>query len=371
MVFDISRVLFRSLRGLKPTGIDVVTLRYVNFYSEKASFFVYRKGFFYFFSDRYSREIARTITQKPKNFIFEIIKFFILSIPTNLRKKNYTHIVNLGHIGLEHKIYFKKSKKYAKKIVTLLHDLIPIRNPNYCTIKQTLAHKKRILNSIKLSDKIITISKYVKNDLLKYIEENKLEFNNHIDVLYPGSTFEGKDINNAKYSQSSSNYHLMIGTIEGRKKYDFILKFLEKEAQSNININEVIIVGQKGWSDEEFNKLFKKDLIKKHVQLLHDCDDEELIGLYKNCKAVVFPSEAEGFGLPLIDAMFFKKPILANQLDVFKEIAGDYPYYFNNKSHKSFKKSLQLSETFNYENHSKAELPTWSNHFRDFERAIK
>lgn len=370
MAFDISRLFFRSLRGLKPTGIDVVTIRYINNYSKNASFLIQRRGFFFFFSEIFSEEIAILLSERPKNIIFKMIKFAALSIATNLKKKRFNYIINLGHTGLENEEYFKKSKKYAEKILVLLHDLIPIRNPEFCTAKQSLVHKKRIINSINFSDKIMTISKYVRNDILDFIKENNLKFNDKIRVLYLGSSFEGKSSEHFKQSHKFSNYHLMIGTVEGRKKYDFILKFLLKGMNKNTPFKKLVIVGQKGWKDEKFLNLLKNNDLDKRLALLDNCEDDELIELYKNSRGIIFASDAEGFGLPIIDAVFFKKPILANNLGVFREIAGNYPYYFDNKSYESFKKSLQLSETFEYDYREKVSLPMWGEHFKIFEKII-
>lgn len=370
MAFDISRLFFRALRGLKPTGIDVVTIRYINHYSKNASFLIQRRGYFFFFSKKFSEEIAKTISERPKNILFKIIKFAFLSIPTNFRSKKFTYIINLGHTGLENEEYFKKSKKYAKKIFVLLHDLIPIRNPEFCTTSQSLTHKKRLINTINFSDTIATISKYVRNDILDFIQANNLKFNDKIHVLYPGPSFEGKNFHHCDQNHKFTGYHLMIGTIEGRKRYDFVLEFLLREIHNDSPIKKLIIVGQKGWKDEKFLNLLKTNDLGQSLFLLDNCEDDELVDLYKNCHGVIFASDAEGFGLPLIDAVFFKKPVIANKLSVFREIAGNYPYYYDNNSYDSFKNSLKLSKMFNYNDREKVFLPSWDQHFKIFEKII-
>ena len=371
MVFDISRIFFRSIKGLRPTGIDVVTIRYVNRYQNKASFFIQRKGYFFFFPQKLSNEVAQIfVTKKSKIFYLRIIKLLILSIFNNIGKKKFKYIINLGHTGLENEKYINKVKSYSVKFVVLIHDLIPIRNPEFCTEDQGLSHKKRIKNAITYADKIFCVSNYVKNDVKKYADELNIALLSDIEVLHLGSSFEGKQIINSDHKISFSNFYLMVGTIEGRKRYDFVLEFWLNQIRQNKAVKNIVIVGQKGWKDSYVNELIKNEEIKDYLFILDDCDDNLLMNLYNDCIGVIFASEAEGFGLPLIDSIFFKKPIIANKLNVFSELAFNYPYYFNVKSQDSFHQSIVSSASFDYASRDKIQIPTWRNHFMYFETII-
>ena len=96
----------------------------------------------------------------------------------------------------------------------------------------------------------------------------------------------------------------------------------------NIDVS-LVIVGTKGWMVEELaERLNNHAELGKRLLWLNGISDEYLESIYKASACLVSASEGEGFGLPLIEAAKQGIPILARDLPVFREVAGDHAFYF-------------------------------------------
>jgi glycosyltransferase involved in cell wall biosynthesis len=100
--------------------------------------------------------------------------------------------------------------------------------------------------------------------------------------------------------------------------------------RSGINAPRLLIIGQRGWEAEPvFNVLDHSEELRGHVIELNHCSDEDLAKHLASAQALVFPSLAEGYGLPLVEALGMGVPVIASDLPVFREIAGAIPTYLN------------------------------------------
>jgi glycosyltransferase involved in cell wall biosynthesis len=125
---------------------------------------------------------------------------------------------------------------------------------------------------------------------------------------------------------------IMVGTIEPRKGHMQSLAALELLWAKGVEVN-LVIVGKLGWKMNPWAEdLLKNPLMNKRVFWARGISDEYLEMLYKNCHCLLAASEGEGFGLPLIEAAQYGIPILARDLEVFREVAGDYAVYFDGLS---------------------------------------
>ena len=121
----------------------------------------------------------------------------------------------------------------------------------------------------------------------------------------------------------------MIGTIEPRKGYKQTLAAFEKLWAKGVDVN-LVIIGKHGWLMDEFaNDLPKHPEFGKHFFWLNRISDEYLEALYAAGTCLLLASQGEGFGLPLIEAARRHLPIIARDIPVFREVAGDHAYYFH------------------------------------------
>ncbi len=90
------------------------------------------------------------------------------------------------------------------------------------------------------------------------------------------------------------------------------------------------MIGQRGWEAEHAHALLdRSELLRRHVRELNDCGDAEMARYIAGAKALLMPSFAEGFGLPVVEALQLGTPVIASDLPVFREIAGDIPLYLD------------------------------------------
>ena len=126
----------------------------------------------------------------------------------------------------------------------------------------------------------------------------------------------------------STNF-LMVGTLEPRKGHALALAAFEQLWLAKHPVN-LVLVGKKGWLvDDLVKRLQQHPQQGKKLFWLQGVSDEFLEEIYATSSCLLLPSEGEGFGLPLIEAAQHSLPVIARDLPVFKEVAGDHAYYFS------------------------------------------
>jgi glycosyltransferase involved in cell wall biosynthesis len=147
----------------------------------------------------------------------------------------------------------------------------------------------------------------------------------HASLPTTGLTSDASAILNSVKSRPS---FLMVGSMEPRKGYRQAVAAMNKLWQSGLNAN-LVIAGKPGWLMEDFEKELRiHPETGKRLLWLEEVSDEMLEQIYRCAAALLVTSEGEGFGLPLIEAAQFGLPIIARDLPVFCEVAGEYAYYF-------------------------------------------
>lgn len=219
------------------------------------------------------------------------------------------------------------------KIFIVVYDLLPFYHPEWFTPKAVKNFNRWQETIAVFADQLICISETVKADCRNWLQE--MGFSKHtprIDTIPLGAELkdslptEGVDEQSHRAMASLTNrkYILMVGTVEPRKGYDEALGAMEALWKGG-DETALVIVGKPGWKTL---KLQKK--ILAHPQLgrklfwLQNVSDEALIRFYENCKGVLMASYGEGFGLPVIEALQYNKPLLVRDIPIFQEILKNY-----------------------------------------------
>ena len=224
-------------------------------------------------------------------------------------------------------------KQNGVKIVTQLYDLIPITHPQFCHENTAMNFMVYTGANIKYADLIITSA----DATVKALNEltDRLGAERKKTVVVPlGSDFVHKDSNSeipdkkAAEIAENSKYILMVGTIEPRKNHSLVIDALENGlAEKGI---KVIFAGRIGWNVEKLEKRIKSHpLFNKRLFFFEKPNDATVDMLYKNAFAVAFPTFNEGFGLPVIEAFQRGTPVIASDIGVLHEVAGDMAEYFD------------------------------------------
>lgn len=233
----------------------------------------------------------------------------------------------------------------------VVYDLIPVNYPHSFN-KDVVEQFRDWLSSISYSSGAFCISSSVAIDLQNYLRRNNLlrkcfkveYFHLGADIKNSISTDGGVDENAKEMISIIENNisFLMVGTLEPRKGHLQTIKAFEELCKEN-NDCCLVIVGKIGWLSEDLEKyILSNSLIDKKIFWLRGISDEYLEEVYKVCKCLIAASEAEGFGLPLIEAAQHEIPIIARDIPVFREVALDYAYYFqDSKDPAAIKQALR------------------------------
>lgn len=241
-----------------------------------------------------------------------------------------------------------------KSIVRILtvHDIIYVKNSLFSlrSIYQIFGRfylRLLVPLVLKKTDHIIAVSHYTKKDIIDYYKMSS----DKIIVIYeagdPNFDIKNKRIDNRSYINKKFNIHLQkkyficLGAIDPRKN---TLKIIKSFLISNLNNDYLLIVtGVNSHLKHVINKNFG---YLKNVLLLEYLVKEDLISLFHDAIAFIYPSQDEGFGIPLLDAMLAKIPIISCANGSIPEIALNFPYYVKTDS----VNSISLGITYHMNN---------------------
>ncbi|MDN4018053.1 glycosyltransferase family 4 protein [Zwartia panacis] len=247
-------------------------------------------------------------------------------------------------LDLQHQVtryqlpYLNGLRSRGLAVYFVVYDLLPIQFPHFWPSGLGTVHADwlRILAKF---DGSICISKAVANELIEWRTENVQKLSRPYKI---GWFHLGADIDNSVPSVgvpenglavlaklSTRPTFLSVGTIEPRKAHQITLDAFEILWSQGVDVN-LVLVGKQGWLVDEFvSRLESHPEKERRLFWLKGVSDEYLAKIYESATCLITSSVGEGFGLPLIEAAQHSKPIIARDLPVFKEVAGDYATYFN------------------------------------------
>jgi glycosyltransferase involved in cell wall biosynthesis len=121
----------------------------------------------------------------------------------------------------------------------------------------------------------------------------------------------------------------VLGTIEPRKNHLLLLTLWRELAKRHgVNTPQLVVIGRRGWECEQVVDLLERcEAIHPHLVEINDASDEQVVNLLAGARALLMPSYAEGFGMPVQEALALGTPVISSPLPAIKEFAGDIPDY--------------------------------------------
>ena len=245
------------------------------------------------------------------------------------------NILNKSHTDLYHIPQNGIGFDFDTEIPTIvtIHDLIPYIMPETVGTSYLERFLRDMPNIISNSCGILTVSEYSKQDILKffsYYPEDKI----FVTPLAANSNFKPIDKNNCKlYVENTFGvkdpYILYIGGFSLRKNVLGLIKAFSK-VYKDFNKPYKLLLG--GSLKDEGEKLFtfvNENNLQNKVIFCGYLEDEFLPVLYSGCEAFVYPSLYEGFGLPPLEAMSCRAPVITSTLTSIKEVTGDNAILIN------------------------------------------
>lgn len=209
-------------------------------------------------------------------------------------------------------------KRTNKKIVFTIHDLNFLHVPKKDS-KRAL-YLKKIKEKIARADVITAISHFVKKEIEEYANPG----NKPVHVIYNGSNISENITPLPPAIVPASPFFFTIGTVDPKKNFHVLPCLLKN--------NDFVLVISGVLQNSEYCKMIEEEAkrigVAERVKITGPVSEQEKYWYLQHCSAFVFPSLAEGFGLPVIEAMHFGKPVILSSLTSLPEIGGPIASYF-------------------------------------------
>jgi glycosyltransferase involved in cell wall biosynthesis len=375
IIIDVTRLVRRSIKGQTLTGIDRVSMAYIQHYKQKAQALVRWCGRSWVLHHEQSKTLFTWLdspTRNTLNLMRTIISGVIFS-----NHNNPSFLLNTGHIGLGQKDYIRMLQSPAIKPIFFVHDLIPITYPEYSSAGEDQRYKDKINHILKYANAVIVNSETTYQDLITYAHEtNQPMPQTQVALLASGISTAFS----ATKRPIAKPYFVILSTIEPRKNHLLLLHIWRQLAQElSSQAPHLVIIGYRGWECENvLDLLDRSEFLKNVITEIPRCSDQELLTYIRHSQALLCPSFMEGYGLPIIEALALGTPVIASDIPVFHEIAQNIPDYIDPLDGKRWKELImnytQNDSSFRTKQISRIQnfqSPTWANHFKQVDSFLE
>ena|GEM_PF-655409 len=222
-------------------------------------------------------------------------------------------------------------KKYGVTTGAMYHDLIPITHSSVCGINKDI-FSEWVLETAKYADFFTCNSNATKESLKREAAKlypsreinDDIAFSFHLGAnisTYDGEYVPSRDALLRAFNGNST--YLIVSTIEPRKNHTMLLDAFDQIWKGFPEI-KLCFIGKEGWMIEEVVKRIRSHpMLNSNLFWLEGVNDKDVQWAYRKAKCVLYPSFEEGFGLPIIEALHCGTPVIASDIPVFHEVAGD------------------------------------------------
>jgi glycosyltransferase involved in cell wall biosynthesis len=301
-------------------------------------------------------------------------------------------LLHTGHNDAEAASLWRNIRWHRLRPVFFVHDLIPLSHPQYCRAGEASRHALRVDRMLQ-GTAVIANSQATLDELTRYAQRaNRLMPPSCVAMLAAGASFSSSDntiksIANYSISTSekchiffqnatSTHYYVVLGTVEPRKNHALLLEMwrslaAQADDQANTKAPHLVVIGQPGWDTDAVQaQLREPGGFAGLVHWVTDCDDAQMVQWLRGARALLFPSFAEGFGMPMAEALALGTPVIASDLPVYREFALDVPLYLPANDAAAWLQAVRAympeaspERAAQCSRMQALELPTWPQHF--------
>lgn len=292
--------------------------------------------------------------------------------------------INVDQTNLSERVLAAVKSVPDGRVTVFLHDMIPLDYPAYQTPDSAVKLRAIVARAQRSADLILTNSEVSKGDIERHMAPLGppppivvAHLGVEVDFFQNGNNADESLRDGAAgilpKSMGQRPYLLCLGTIEPRKNHQFLVALWEGMAATTAleDMPHLVICGRRGWHNETtFEQLDHSPLRGQFLHEFNDLDDTAVAQLIRGARALVFPSFAEGFGLPPVEAAAAGVPVICNDLPIMREILGDYPIYAGVTDSYSWEKAVQslaggqpMPEGSERWSEKRLDPPGWAAHF--------
>lgn len=274
-----------------------------------------------------------TIIQPKSTVLHSLWRTFGITKETDKQHLDLYH-------GLSHELPYGIEKARIPTVVTM-HDLIFVRHPELYPFIDRKLYETKYLRSCRVANRIIAVSQQTKNDLMDlwHIDGEK------ISVVYQGchpifctQVSENEKNSIRKKYHLPETFLLNVGAIEQRKNQLLVLKAL---IAGNIDF-PLVIAGRKTDYLAELQQFINQNQLQDRVFILPNVAFSDLPALYQSASVFIYPSQYEGFGIPIVEALQSGVPVIAATGSCLEESGGPSSRYVSPKDEAELAEQIRL-----------------------------
>ena len=323
-LFEATRMIATNWAGKSPTGIDRVCYAYLRHFGPRAQAVVQHRGLFRILSARHSDELFEMLASHGATRV-QIAAFALRAWGEGRPRGDGSGAIylNVSHTDFDLPSHARWVRECRLRPVYFLHDLIPISHPQYCRPHARARHFGRVVNALKTAAGIIVSSRSTAGELMDFAQQSALP----LPPLTVAPLAPDRRDEPAKPVNHDRPYFLCLGTIEARKNHRLLLDvWLRLIVQSGVDAPRLVMIGQWGARSEAVRKMLKRHpALRRYVTLITHCSDDEVRSWMAGAQGLLMPTLAEGFGLPLVEALAAGTPVIASDLPCFHENGQGIP----------------------------------------------
>ena len=212
-----------------------------------------------------------------------------------------------------------KFRRARGVLVVVIHDLAFLRLPWTLQEETRAVLEAQLHVNLARAREVITVSRAVRDELLAAEPLDPAR----VTAIHHGPGHLARRKGAGLPAGIPERFVLHVGTIEPRKNIELLLRVWEAWTAEDPSAPALVLCGRRGWKSDALHEAFATAAAAGWLRHPGYVDDDTLASLYRQALAVVSPSRYEGFGLPLVEALAAGTPVLASDIAVFHEVAGD------------------------------------------------
>lgn len=342
VILDISRLISR-VRYSTPSGVDRVEMAYarglLHHYGEALTFAAVHPSGIYgrlprkaalAYLDELERRWSSQAEHPSQRSLLSVLPQLAALLPR--RKKPILSNAVYVQASPHHLTNVAKVQRILAheraQFLCMVHDLIPIEFPEYARPGGATLHRRRIETVAQTADAVIVNSAATGRSLQPWLDRGARQ--PIVEVALLGT--EALPKREATPLHDQRPYFVCLGTIEPRKNHLLLLHLWRHLAETLAKeaIPRLVIIGRRGWENEQVVDLLERcPALVGHVEELNGCSDARLAEALRGARALLMPSFAEGYGMPVAEALSVGTPVLCSDIAALREVGGIVPDYLD------------------------------------------
>jgi glycosyltransferase involved in cell wall biosynthesis len=370
LLIDCTFLINELKRKRPPHGIPRVVLASLHNYLDRFQLVYQVRGRIFILPKSISKKIALLMLSWDFKRYSKVLALVIQGIflSEKIKKNDSYFLLKIDQNGMKYPSYFSSINKMGIKMLVTIHDIFPIIYPEYSEPNYSIQFEHNIKMSLKNAVGMICVSQFTKETLAHYVKSTGLISPPTIAAaLAPGFS---PDFPQGK-RPINEPYFVMISTIVARKNHLLLLHIWRKLAdQLGAKAPKLVIIGKRSSECSSTIEMLDRCEQLRKLVIEVQASDQELTNYLLHATALLFPTFAEGYGLPLMEALNIGVPVIASDLPIFREIALDVPEYLDPIDGKGWLEMIKvyaqeqsLPREAQLSRIKKFKMPTWEEHF--------